>query len=354
MIPAPHERDVYQLRMRIVIDKAPRSQNSSSRCARPPGIRPRRGVGSWHRPIGRHGERRLLRQGPCLAQRVNFTLAPLGGQVQRATVHPAVRFARHLEAPNRSTRATCWQVRHLDMIELDGAQGMVPPSIDRFVTSLTTIQTRTTQVIRIPISPSSPTVRSGSIFIEWRTHRRRHRRRQAGDVKRSKSRTRPNCKSRNTSRSKSTSRSGSGSRGRCSRSAPSNRRSCRRPLSRSMAQRSTSNRVLTTQSTNASSMAPKVDWIWPARQQCVLGGTHPPEDEPTPGRGSDCRVRPGGSATRSDDSLGHRDCPHLPRRVRRSPAKGYGHIAPPCGRSRGRRLHSPIEYGQVWLPPRST
>lgn len=35
-------------------------------------------------------------------------------------------------------------------IELNGAEGMVPPSIDRFVTSLATIQTRTNHVIRIP------------------------------------------------------------------------------------------------------------------------------------------------------------------------------------------------------------
>lgn len=36
------------------------------------------------------------------------------------------------------------------MIELKGSQGLVPPAIDRFVTSLATIQTRTTQIIRIP------------------------------------------------------------------------------------------------------------------------------------------------------------------------------------------------------------
>jgi hypothetical protein len=147
-VPAPHERGAYQLRMRVVdpegtalaeLEFAMRSTVAEG------------GTGAW--AIGTDPSGVLENEGfydttPGAVQRVNFTLAPLGGQVA-AAVQPAVRFARHLEAPNRIQLAGPFGM-FSDMIELDGPQGMVPPSIDRFVASLATIQTRTTQVIRIP------------------------------------------------------------------------------------------------------------------------------------------------------------------------------------------------------------
>ena len=147
-VPAPHERDAFQLRMRVVdpngaaladLEFAMRSTSASD------------GTGAWAigtDPSGVMENEGFYDTAPDAVQRVNFTLAPLGGQVA-ATVQPAVRFARHLEAPNKIQLAGPVGMFN-DMIELDGAQGMVPPSIDQFVTSLSTIQTRTTQVIRIP------------------------------------------------------------------------------------------------------------------------------------------------------------------------------------------------------------
>jgi hypothetical protein len=147
-VPAPHERDAYQLRMRVVdpegttlaeLEFAMRSTAASD------------GTGAWASgtdPSGVMENEGFYDTAPDAVQRVNFTLTPLVGQVA-ATVQPAVRFARHLEAPNKIQLAGPVGMFN-DMIELDGAQGMVPPSIDRFVTSLTTIQTRTAQVIRIP------------------------------------------------------------------------------------------------------------------------------------------------------------------------------------------------------------
>lgn len=147
-VPAPHERDAYQLRMRVVdpegttladLEFAMRSTAASD------------GTGAWATgtdPSGVMDNEDFYDIAPDAVQRVNFTLAPLGGQVA-ATVQPAVRFARYLEAPNKIQLAGPVGM-FKDMIELDGAQGMVPPSIDRFVTSLATIQSRTTQVIRIP------------------------------------------------------------------------------------------------------------------------------------------------------------------------------------------------------------
>ena len=105
-------------------------------------------MGDWHYSSGVMENEGFYDRTPNAVQHVNFTLAPLGGQVA-ATVQPAVRFARHLEAPNRIQLAGPVGMFN-DMIELDGAQGMVPPAIDQFVTSVSTIQTRTTQVIRIP------------------------------------------------------------------------------------------------------------------------------------------------------------------------------------------------------------
>lgn len=147
-VPAPHERDAYQLRMRVVdpegitlaeLGFAMRSTAASD------------GSGAWATgtdPSGLLENEGFYDTAPDAVQRVNFTLAPLGGQVA-ATVQPAVRFARHLEAPNRIQLAGPIGMFN-DMIGLDVAQGMLPPSIDWFVTSLATIQTRTNRVIRIP------------------------------------------------------------------------------------------------------------------------------------------------------------------------------------------------------------
>lgn len=147
-VPAPHEREAYKLRMRVVdpdqttlgeLEFAMRSTAASD------------GTGGWVTgtdPSGVMCNEGFYDTAPDAEQRVNFTLAPLGGHVA-ATVQPAVRFARHLEAPNMVQIAGPFGMFQ-NMIELDVAQGMVPPSIDRFVTSLAMIQTRTSQVIRIP------------------------------------------------------------------------------------------------------------------------------------------------------------------------------------------------------------
>ncbi len=144
----PHEREVYQLRMRVVdpegaaladLEFAMRSTAASD------------GTGAWAigtDPSGLMENEGFYDTAPDAVQRVNFTLAPIGGQVA-ATVQPVVRFARHLEAPNKIQLAGAVGMFE-DMIELDGAQGMVPPSVDQFVTSLATSQTRTNEVIRIP------------------------------------------------------------------------------------------------------------------------------------------------------------------------------------------------------------
>jgi hypothetical protein len=86
--------------------------------------------------------------GQGAARQVNFTLEPLAGLVA-AEVQQAVTFARHLEAPNRIQLAGPVGM-YKDLVELDCAEGMVPPSIDRFVSSLATIQSRTAQIIQIP------------------------------------------------------------------------------------------------------------------------------------------------------------------------------------------------------------
>jgi len=147
-VPAPHERDSYQLRMRVVdpegttlaeLEFAMRSTAASD------------GTGAWATgtdPSGALQNEGFYDTTPDAVQRVNFTVAPLGGQMA-AAIQPAVRFARHLEAPNRIQLAGPVGMFN-DMIELGGAEGMVPPSLDRFITSLATIQTRTNQVIRIP------------------------------------------------------------------------------------------------------------------------------------------------------------------------------------------------------------
>lgn len=147
-VSVPLERAAYQLRMRVVdpegavladLEFAMRSTAAFD------------GTGAWAvgtDPSGAMENEGFYDTAPDAQQRVNFTLAPLEGQVA-ATVQPAVRFARHLEAPNRIQVAGPVGMFR-DMIQLDGAQGMVAPSIDQFVSSLATIQTRTSRVIRIP------------------------------------------------------------------------------------------------------------------------------------------------------------------------------------------------------------
>ena len=147
-VPALCERDAYHLRMRIV-DPEEDSLGElefEMRSTTGPG-----GIGLWATGKDRSGA--MENEGfydstPGTSHRVIFTLAPLGGQIA-AAVQPAVRFARHLEAPNKIQLAGPVGMFR-DMIELEEAQGLVPPAIDRLVTSLATIQTRTPQVIRIP------------------------------------------------------------------------------------------------------------------------------------------------------------------------------------------------------------
>lgn len=147
-IAAPHERDRYQLRMRIVDPRGTalaelgfemRSTTASDR------------KGSWATgtdPSGVLQTDGYYDASPNAIQHVNFALAPLGGQVA-ANVQPSVLFARHLEAPN--TLQLGGPVgKFRDMIKLETAEGMVPPAVERFITALATIQTRTDQIILIP------------------------------------------------------------------------------------------------------------------------------------------------------------------------------------------------------------
>lgn len=147
-IPAPHDRDAYRLRMRIVDPEATtlaELEFTMHSTTAPDG------TGAWATgtdPSGLIGNEGFYSAAPGVEQRVNFTLAPLGGEVA-ANAQPAVRFARHLEAPNKIQLAGPVGVFY-DMLELTSAQGMVPPLIDRLVTSLATIQTRTSEIIQIP------------------------------------------------------------------------------------------------------------------------------------------------------------------------------------------------------------
>lgn len=147
-VPAPHEHDSYQLRMRVAdpegnplaeLEFAMRSTAASDR------------AGAWVTgadPSGVLQNEGFLDSAPDAVQLVNFTLAPLGGQMA-AAVQPAVRFARHLQAPNKIQLAGPVGMFD-DMIELVGPEGMVPPAVDRFIAALAKIQTRTNSVIRIP------------------------------------------------------------------------------------------------------------------------------------------------------------------------------------------------------------
>jgi hypothetical protein len=147
-IPAPYERKAYELRMRVVDPDGTKLADLKFAMRSTAAVK---GTGAWTTgtdPSGVMTNEGFYEKSPDAVQRVNFTLAPLAGQVA-ATVQPAVCFARHLEAPNKIQVAGPVGMFN-DMIQLDSAQGMVPPSIDKFITSLTTIQTRTNQIIRIP------------------------------------------------------------------------------------------------------------------------------------------------------------------------------------------------------------
>jgi hypothetical protein len=85
---------------------------------------------------------------PEATQRINFSLAPLAGAVA-AEVQPAVQFARHLKAPNR-IQVSGPVGRFGDLMRVTGAEGLVPPAVERFVTALATIQRQTSHVIHVP------------------------------------------------------------------------------------------------------------------------------------------------------------------------------------------------------------
>lgn len=147
-VPAPHARDNYSLRMRIVdpdgvvLAELEFNMNSTAGAE---------GKGAWTAGIDPSGvleNEAFYDVAPEASQKVNFTLQALASRVA-AEVQPAVQFARHLEAPNRIQLARRVGMFR-DMIGLNGAEGMVPPSIERFVTSLATIQTRTNEVILVP------------------------------------------------------------------------------------------------------------------------------------------------------------------------------------------------------------
>lgn len=147
-VPAPHARDNYRLRMRVVASDAVTLAELEFDMHSTAGAD---GQGAW--ASGKDPSGVLENEGyydvaPGATQRVNFTLQALGGQLA-AAVQPAVRFARHLEAPNKIQLSGPVGL-FKDMIGLGGAEGMVPPTIDRFVTALATIQTSTNHVIRIP------------------------------------------------------------------------------------------------------------------------------------------------------------------------------------------------------------
>jgi hypothetical protein len=110
------------------------------------------GKGSW--TSGHDPSNVLIQEGfydvsfPEATQRINFTLAPLAGVVA-AEVQPAVQFARHLEAPNR-IQVSGPVGRFRDLMRVTGAEGLVPPAVERFVTALATIQRQTSHVIHVP------------------------------------------------------------------------------------------------------------------------------------------------------------------------------------------------------------
>lgn len=147
-VPAPQAREDYRLRMRVVGPDATMlaqlefDMHSTAGADR---------HGAWVSGKDLSGvleNEGYFEMAHGATQQVNFTLKALKGLVA-ASVQTAVRFARHLEAPNKIQLSGPVGLFE-DMISLDGAEGMVPPMIDQFVTSLAIIQTRTKQVIRVP------------------------------------------------------------------------------------------------------------------------------------------------------------------------------------------------------------
>ncbi|WP_460599671.1 hypothetical protein [Flexivirga lutea] len=147
-VPALHSSDNYQLRMRIVAPDDEVLAELEFRMTSTVGLEKKAALASGKDPSGALENSGFYEAGLGEAQQVNFTLEPLAGLVA-AKVQQAVTFARHLEAPNRIQLAGPVGT-YKDLVELDCAEGMVPPSVDRFVSSLATIQIRTAQIIQIP------------------------------------------------------------------------------------------------------------------------------------------------------------------------------------------------------------
>ncbi|MGB8505798.1 hypothetical protein, partial [Mycobacterium sp.] len=148
-VPAPHAAARYKLRMRVVsLGDEPLAELAfEMRSTIAKG-----GKGSW--VTGSDPSGVLTHEGyfditsPEATQRLTFSLAPLAGTLA-AEVEPAVRFARHLEAPNKLQLAAAVGPFH-DLTSLVDAEAIVPPAIDRFVAALATIQHHTTEMIRVP------------------------------------------------------------------------------------------------------------------------------------------------------------------------------------------------------------
>lgn len=147
-LPALHASDAYQLRMRIVAPDDEVLAELEFRMSSTVGLEKKAAWASGRDASGALENSGFYEAGQGAAQQVTFTLEPLTGLVA-AEVQQAVTFARHLEAPNRIQLAGPVGM-FKDLAELDCAEGMVPPSVDRFVTSLATIQSRTAQIIQIP------------------------------------------------------------------------------------------------------------------------------------------------------------------------------------------------------------
>lgn len=147
-IPAPRECESYRLRMRVV---NPEGASLAELEFMMQSTFAPNGAGAWVAGTDLSGalqSESFHEIGPGSTQSINFTLAALEGQVA-AKVHPAVRFARHLESPNTIQLARSVG-KFSDLVELSGSEGMVPPSVEDFIASLATIQTEANGVIRIP------------------------------------------------------------------------------------------------------------------------------------------------------------------------------------------------------------
>jgi hypothetical protein len=82
------------------------------------------------------------------SQNIQFTLRPLAGLVATDAAE-AVRFARHLESPNRIQMAGPVGPFE-DAYPLDGLEAIAAPAVERIVSALATIQTQTKHIITIP------------------------------------------------------------------------------------------------------------------------------------------------------------------------------------------------------------